>query len=155
MNGCFCSQEFPNSDGNYQEKSASSSFFIPESTIRFFTNIAVTIFGSSSTSAPSSVAKEKGITENCDCIEMEPQNFKKVDLKPEQVNLAEELTEKNNSLENFRQFEMVDDCYDHHFIDNGNKGLALSQVQTSYFPKKSILVKSYTKTWFIFLDFYV
>ncbi|XP_065879333.1 probable ubiquitin-conjugating enzyme E2 24 [Euphorbia lathyris] len=142
-------KDFQNSDGNYEWKSGSSSFFLPESTFRFFTSIGVSIFGSSSTPVPSSVSKdgnqsealeEKGIVESYECTEVEPlipdedarQSIQEINLKPE-VNPVEELARKN--VEHFRQFEIVDDCSDHHFIDNGSRGLALSQVKRSWLKK--------------------
>ncbi|WCJ27036.1 ubiquitin-conjugating enzyme 23 [Euphorbia peplus] len=135
-------KDFQISDGNYECKSGSSSFFLPESTIRFFTNIAVSIFGSSSTPVPTSVSKDSNLSEtfeekSYDCTEVEPliqdkvarQSFEEINLKPVTDHV------EGSGVEHFKRFEMVGDCSDHHFIDSGSKGLALSQVKRSWLKK--------------------
>lgn len=53
----------------------------------------------------------------------------KVNLPVEEINktVNSKLMEMNRKVVRFRQFDMVNDCSDHHFLSSG-KGLAQSQV---------------------------
>ncbi|KAF2297693.1 hypothetical protein GH714_002283 [Hevea brasiliensis] len=153
-----------NSNGNNDCKRypwKSSPFFLPQSTIGFFKNIAESVFGyigSTSLSSPlssgsfpkddnqSQTHEERGILENCDlCTEMQPlipgemQVFEKTSLKPEANHIQEnkelQSLPTNKNVERFMQFEMVSDCTDHHFIGGAGRGLALSQVKRSWLKK--------------------
>lgn len=132
-----------------QYTSESSSYFLPQVAIGFFSSIAVSLFGShgsTSLSIPtpsvciSEVAKESGIshvethdtcTEPHSMSESETFGNKNLDLEGEEIerngNLPR-LKDKENT-DQFRQFDMVADCADHHFY-GASKELALSQVRS-------------------------
>ncbi|KDP20972.1 hypothetical protein JCGZ_21443 [Jatropha curcas] len=140
----------------------SSSFFLPQSTVGFFKGIAASIFesfGSTSLSGPlpydsiskddnqSETPEEKGIPENCKlCTEMQPvipgemQRSEITSLKWE-VNLFQDNKEfppspESKSVGQFRQFEMVNDCSDHQFIEGAGKGLfSIYEVKRSWLKK--------------------
>ncbi|XP_002519066.3 probable ubiquitin-conjugating enzyme E2 24 isoform X1 [Ricinus communis] len=137
-----------------------SSFFLPRSTIGFFRSIAASIFESFGSTSSCSVSsgpvfkdgnqlksvEEKENMENNDlCTEMQSlipggmQSFENASLNQE-VNDIQENKEVQSlfgskSEERFRQFEMVDDCSDHHFLDDASRGLALSQMKRSWLKK--------------------
>ncbi|KAK3204168.1 hypothetical protein Dsin_018214 [Dipteronia sinensis] len=135
----------------------SSSFYLPQAAIGFFTSIATSLFGStSSTSLSSSVSSgpisedanesdillEKEVFETCNiCSELHPselQTFEKKIL----IHEVEEKQEKEEfpfstaceKSDQFKQFDMVSDCSDHHFLGS-SKGLAQSQVKRAWLKK--------------------
>lgn len=129
----------------------SSSFYLPQVAIGFFTSIASSLFGSiGSTSLSTSVSSscmsedanesdillEKEVFETRDfSSELHPRelqalgnkNFNhEVEEKQEKEDLSfPKACEKSNQ---FRQFDMVNNCSDHHFLGS-SEGLALSQVR--------------------------
>lgn len=147
----FIVQDLFDSDGsgeNYKRHSWEfSSFFLPKAAIGFFTSIAASLYGyvgSTSLSCPvvsglnsedgneSGSLHEKEVLETSDLLH----TFRHTSLDHE----VEETLDKDNDVlpfstasENsdlFRQFDMVGDCSDHHFLDAG-KGLALSQARNT------------------------
>ncbi|KAF8390972.1 hypothetical protein HHK36_023272 [Tetracentron sinense] len=124
-------------------------------------NVAVRVFGScvyTSLSGPmmsSHISEdanefdslhEKEVLECCDMWIDEPplivddlQPFREESLE-KQVKQAQEHKEVSFSSDSknpgqFKQFDMVSDCSEHHFIDGGGKGLILSQVKNGWLKK--------------------
>ncbi|KAJ4836130.1 hypothetical protein Tsubulata_036728 [Turnera subulata] len=158
-------KDFLNSDGNTEECKKysweSSAFSFPRNTVAFFTSIAASIFGSycsTSASGPNSsdeisndqneciAPEEKEILEACDiCMEMRPLivagmerlEHKTVNEEVSNIRESKELPSFSGSenLKHYRQFDMVNDCSDHHFLDVTGKGVALSQVNKSWLKK--------------------
>ncbi|KAL6197157.1 hypothetical protein ACLB2K_032769 [Fragaria x ananassa] len=141
-----------------QHTSESNSYFLPQAAIGFFSSIAVSLFGShgyTSLSGPSSsvctseVGKESGfchekrIVENHD-ICTEPHSMYESDISGnENLNLEGKDIEGSiylpylkdkESADQFRQFDMLADCADHHF-HGASKELALSQVKKGWMKK--------------------
>ncbi|GMI77621.1 UBIQUITIN-CONJUGATING ENZYME 24, phosphate 2 [Hibiscus trionum] len=154
---------------------APTSFFFPQAPIGFFSTVASSILGSlgsrsllsqESSSYISHGAKEydillkKEVLETCnqntelDPIEM--QIFETPNIKQE----VEEIKENNGSMMPrpnetsglFRQFDMVSECTDHHFLGE-SKVLAMSQVKRSWVKKVqqewSILEKNLPETIYV------
>lgn len=152
----FNPQNLPNLDGaaeNCKKYPCDfSSFFLPRAAIGFFASIATSLFGirgSTPLSCPalsghisgdaneSELLLKKEISKTCDnCSEPHSTEL----LTFGQTNLCEEVNEDNQEKDGFklstacqnpykfRQFDMVSDCSDHHFLD-ASKGLALPQVR--------------------------
>ncbi|KAL4386665.1 hypothetical protein GQ457_09G002460 [Hibiscus cannabinus] len=154
---------------------APTSFFRPQAAIGFFSNIASSILGSLGSRSPLSqesssyfshgareygVLLEKDVLETCnqnaelDLIEM--QIFETTNIKRE----VEEIKENNGRMMPgpdetsglFRQFDMVSECTDHHFLGE-SKVLAVSQVKQSWVKKVqqewSILEKNLPETIYV------
>ncbi|CAK7350588.1 unnamed protein product [Dovyalis caffra] len=135
----------------------SSSFFLPQSALGFFSRIAEGIFGffgSTTVSGPitsdpiiedgnqSKTPEEKDKPEACDlCFELQPLvaddrlRFEGTNLKPE-VFYGDENKHRSSSAgkrpEQFKRFDMVVDCSDNHFLDGAGNALALSQVKRGW-----------------------
>lgn len=128
-----------------------TSFFHPQAAIGFFSSIASSILGSlgsrsllsqnSSGCMPHDAKEigilfEKEVLETCNhCAELdlsELQTFETTNINQE----VEEIEENKGSMmprpsetsHQFRQFDMVSDCSDHHFLGE-SKVLAVSQVR--------------------------
>ncbi|XP_062013154.1 probable ubiquitin-conjugating enzyme E2 24 [Rosa rugosa] len=138
--------------------SESSSYFLPQAAIGFFSSIAVSLFGShsyTSLSGPSpsvctsEVGKESGISHEKGIVETrdvctEPHSTSESDIiGNENLNHEGEDIEGNRYLpclkdkenaDQFRQFDMLADCADHHF-HSASKELALSQVKRGWMKK--------------------
>ncbi|KAJ6364201.1 hypothetical protein OIU76_029188 [Salix suchowensis] len=139
----------------------SSSFSLPQFTLGFFSRITQSIFGSfGSTSESGPVAsdpisddgnrsetpEEKGKLETCDlCMEVQPLvdgdrlRFERTNSNPE-TNDDQETEEHRSSSsrkssKEFKRFDMVVDCSDHHFLDGEGNALALSQVKRGWLKK--------------------
>lgn len=124
------------------------SFFLPKAAIGFITNLASSLYGSqSSTSEISSHSRcndsedqsdsEVLVQEATESYDISESNSGEVDMAT-MVNLPTEgkginktldstLLESSRKLVRFRQFDMVNDCSDHHFLSL-DKGLVQSQV---------------------------
>ncbi|ESQ51973.1 hypothetical protein EUTSA_v10016214mg [Eutrema salsugineum] len=129
-----------------------NSFFLPKAAIGFITNLASSLFGSqSSTSVINSHSccndsedksdSEDLIQEASESYDISESNLGEVDMAT-MVNLPIEgngvnktldstLPENSRKLVRFRQFDMVTDCSDHHFLSS-TKELAQSQVTKSW-----------------------
>ncbi|XP_050217653.1 probable ubiquitin-conjugating enzyme E2 24 [Mercurialis annua] len=137
-----------------------SSCFLPQSTVGFFTRIAATIFGSfGAASLPGSISsgsefkdekqyksfEEKDNMGGDDfCTEMQsliPGEvlFEKMSINQKNSRFLENKDVQSpiigKSAERFRQFEMVDNCSDHHFVDGAGRGLVASQMKRSWLKK--------------------
>ncbi|KAL1147056.1 hypothetical protein V6Z11_A10G028800 [Gossypium hirsutum] len=134
---------------------APASFFRPQAAIELFSSIVsgflgslapVTLLSQESSSFISHSAKEddilleKEVSETCnDSAELDPsemQIFETTNIKQE----VEEIEENNmmprldETSGRYRQFDMVSDCSDHHFLGE-SKVLAVSQVKRSWVKK--------------------
>jgi ubiquitin-conjugating enzyme E2 O len=98
----------------------------------------------------SKTPEEKEKLETCDlCMELQPSvvgdilRFEGTNLKPEANDDKESKEHRSlsasNSSEQFKRFDMVVDCSDHHFFYGEGNALALSQVRnlTSFSRKLS------------------
>uniref|UniRef100_A0A1J3IYC4 E2 ubiquitin-conjugating enzyme n=1 Tax=Noccaea caerulescens TaxID=107243 RepID=A0A1J3IYC4_NOCCA len=132
-----------------------SSFFLPKAAIGFITNLASSLFGShGSTSVISSHSRcndsedqsdsEVLVQEATESDDISESYSGEVDMAT-MVNLPIEGKESNNTLDStllensrklvrFSQFDMVNDCSDHHFFSSG-KELAQSQVTKCWVKK--------------------
>ncbi|XP_010413814.1 PREDICTED: probable ubiquitin-conjugating enzyme E2 24 [Camelina sativa] len=125
-----------------------SSFFLPKAAIGFITNLASSLFGSQSSTSHSrcndsedqsdSEVIVQEVTESCDISESnsgEVHMATMVNLPTEGKEITKTLDstllESSRELVRFRQFDMVNDCSDHHFLSS-DKGLAQSQVTKSW-----------------------
>jgi len=126
-----------------------SSFFLPKAAIGFITNLASSLFGyQGSTSVISSHSRcndsedqsdsEVLVQETAESYDNSETNSGEVDMTTTMVNIPIEgkginrtldstLLENSRNQVRFRQFDMVNDCSDHHFLSS-DKGLAQSQV---------------------------
>lgn len=152
-----------------------TSFFHPQAAIGFFSSIASSILGSlgsrsllsqnSSGCMPHDAKEigilfEKEVLETCNhCAELdlsELQTFETTNINQE----VEEIEENKGSMmprpsetsHQFRQFDMVSDCSDHHFLGE-SKVLAVSQVKRNWLKKVqqewSILEKNLPETIYV------
>ncbi|XWS18390.1 hypothetical protein CRYUN_Cryun32bG0039400 [Craigia yunnanensis] len=133
------------------------SFFRPQAAIGFFSSIASSILGSlgsrsllsqESSGCISNDAKEYGILlekeeletfNNCAEQDLsELQIFETENIKQEVEEIEENkggmLPRPGDTSDQFRQFDMVSDCSDHHFLGE-SKVLAVSQVKRSWLKK--------------------
>ncbi|KFK31008.1 hypothetical protein AALP_AA6G056600 [Arabis alpina] len=132
-----------------------SSFFLPKAAIGFIRNLASSLFGSQgSTSVISSQSCCKDSEDQSDsevlvekateAYDISESNPGEVDMAT-MVNLPIEGKGINNTLDStflengqklltFRQFDMTNDCSDHHFLSS-SKGLAQSQVTKGWVKK--------------------
>lgn len=129
-----------------------TSFSLPQAAIGFFTSIAASLLGTSgSKSNPeatplvhipeveceSETSNAKEVLEGSDFCS-EPQLIAELDTFGNiSFNQEAKQTQQDNDLphptgnesqDKFRQFDMVADCSDHHFLDTG-AGFTLSQVR--------------------------
>ncbi|KAG7638386.1 Ubiquitin-conjugating enzyme/RWD-like [Arabidopsis thaliana x Arabidopsis arenosa] len=133
-----------------------SSFFLPKAAIGFITNLASSLFGyQGSTSVISSHSRcndsedqsdsEVLVQETAESYDNSETNSGEVDMTTTMVNIPIEgkginrtldstLLENSRNQVRFRQFDMVNDCSDHHFLSS-DKGLAQSQVTKSWVKK--------------------
>ena len=143
---------FDGADGSDKKFSwTPTSFFYPQAAIGFFSSIASSILGSlgsrslfsqESSGCISHNAKEYGILlekevlESCNhCAEQdlsELQIFETTNIKQEfeeiEENKVSMMPRPGETSDQFRQFDMVSDCLDHHFLGE-SKVLAVSQVR--------------------------
>ncbi|TQD88365.1 hypothetical protein C1H46_026109 [Malus baccata] len=123
----------------------SSSSFLSQAAIGFFTSIAASLFGSQESvplSAPSpsvcisevgnesEIPHEKGIAETC---ELFTEQQSTTELERFEGNSIPH-SKANDSVDQFRQFDIIADCTDHHF-HGANKELALSQVKRGWMKR--------------------
>uniref|UniRef100_A0A5B6ZR98 E2 ubiquitin-conjugating enzyme n=1 Tax=Davidia involucrata TaxID=16924 RepID=A0A5B6ZR98_DAVIN len=157
----------------------SSSYYLPRATVGFFTSIVASLFGSlGSTSLPGTSdriledASDSGTTneeelESCNYCTEGPPNVvgdlqtleeKNLELQVKDIRESKVLPFSSGSKnsEEFRQFDMVSGCLDHHFADGAGKGLTLSQatnVNRSWLKKVqqewSILEKDLPETIYV------
>ncbi|KAK6932574.1 Ubiquitin-conjugating enzyme E2 [Dillenia turbinata] len=138
----------------------STAFFCPQSAIRFFKGIAASLFGSLGPTRTSDQASLSSIPENLNGYRVPHEEFlesrnvcseetllldhdiEKVgeEKSTEQVeealdNEEPSLSSGSNSPKQFRQFDMVTDCSDHHFVNGAGKGLPVSQVKRGWLRK--------------------
>lgn len=125
-----------------------SSFFLPKAAIGFITNLASSLFGSQgSTSVVNSHSRcndsedqsdsEVLVQEAAESYDNSESNSGEVDMtlavsipieeKGINKTLDSTLLENSRKQVGFSQFDMVNDCSDHHFLSS-DKGLAQSQV---------------------------
>lgn len=133
----------------------SSAFFLPRAAIGFVTSIAGSLFGSlgftSLSGSMSSIHEfgnphEEQESESCTlCTERQPMILGDLQTSIKTFSkLQDEETGKNENIsvlsgsknpEQFGQFDMVDDCLDHHFVDDAGSALAISQVKREWLKK--------------------
>ncbi|XP_057949776.1 probable ubiquitin-conjugating enzyme E2 24 [Malania oleifera] len=143
-----------------------SSFSLPQAAIGFFTSIAANLFGVvGSTSVSSSmlpiknsggsefgIPNEKVLESHNHCIE---EQSLAMDDFPGDIHDGKvyPCSSSGEVPEQFRQFDMVSDFSDHHFVDGANKGLVLPQVKRSWLKKVqqewSILGKDLPETIYV------
>ncbi|KAL5774471.1 hypothetical protein ACOSP7_012028 [Xanthoceras sorbifolium] len=134
----------------------SSSFYLPQAAIGFFTSIATSLFGSTGSTSlsgslsghisedanESDILLEKEVFETRDiCTELHPNELqtwgkKNVNHKVEEQQEKEDFSFSTacEKVDQFRQFDMVSDCSDHHFLGSSTE-LALSQVKRDWVKK--------------------
>ncbi|XP_044497166.1 probable ubiquitin-conjugating enzyme E2 24 [Mangifera indica] len=134
-----------------------SSFFLPRAAIEFFMSIVTSLFGSRCStplSCPASSGLTSGDTNESELLLKEEisktcDNFSEPHLSElqtfGQTSLCEEVEDNQEkdgfqlakacqNQDHFKQFDMVSDCSDHHFLD-ASKGSALSQVKRTWMKK--------------------
>ncbi|KAF8031164.1 hypothetical protein BT93_D0385 [Corymbia citriodora subsp. variegata] len=160
--------------------SGSTSFSLPQNAMRFLTSVAATLFGSfGSVSESGSVqfapisedengcqaSSENPVVETCSdtsseiqtCAENELPAPKwtslKVEVKDDQEERGLLSLSKSKEVEQFKQFDMVTGCSDHHFLNGADKGVASSQVKKGWLKKVqqewSILEKNLPETIYV------
>ncbi|GAV88562.1 UQ_con domain-containing protein [Cephalotus follicularis] len=135
----------------------SNSLFLPRPAIAFFSSIATSLFGSfSSTSLSVPVSsshiselgnesdhlREREISGTCELYsDLYPRALQTIgkrklnaEVKEDQENGTSTLPISGENPDQFRHFDMVIDCSDHHFLD-ASKGLVISQVKKSWLKK--------------------
>ncbi|XP_050370154.1 probable ubiquitin-conjugating enzyme E2 24 [Argentina anserina] len=136
-----------------QYASESSSYSLPQAAFGFISSIAMSLFGSHGYTSllgpsPSSCTKESGI-----CHEKRIEETRDICTEPHMVCESDDINENSNhegndiegniyllclkdqeKVDHFRQFDMLDDCADHHF-HGSSKELALSQVKRGWMKK--------------------
>lgn len=154
----------------------SSSFSLACAAIGFFTSIVTSLFGPLGSTSQSDSVSSGHIPEDANeteiLLEKEVFEAKNICCEPHpselqtrgKTNLIQEVEEDpekeefkaftacENSEDQFRQFDMVSDSSDHHFL-GASKGLALSQVKRAWVKKVqqewSILEKSLPETIYV------
>lgn len=144
-----------NGDGKDCQKTKwdSSSFFIPQAAIGFFSSITSSLLGSVCSTSNhisedvrrSGVLHKEEVLELCNLCTVGPplviadlQTF--LGTNPEQKVKETETLDSDelpflagsNKPELFRQFDMVSGCSDHNFVDGASKNLTSSQVRTYF-----------------------
>ncbi|KAJ8431230.1 hypothetical protein Cgig2_033001 [Carnegiea gigantea] len=144
---------------NRQTVQRNSRFFgLSQVAMGFLSRIAANFFGShDSSSLPQSTSRAhvikdgksgsfdgQEVLESCDTFSAMPNMaisdfdaYGSISLKQELKQSSENtglLLAENKGSSLFRQFDVVRDCSDHHFLDGVGKGVALSQA-SSYFPR--------------------
>ncbi|XP_010549319.1 PREDICTED: probable ubiquitin-conjugating enzyme E2 24 [Tarenaya hassleriana] len=136
-------------------ETGSSSYFLPKAAVGFIKNIAASLFGSQySTSFISSLscchASEDG-TESEVLVEETTELFNVSEPDPGELDTVSRIfpqmegkemsktadstvSDTGKNLDKFGQFDMVNDCSDHHFLSPRN-GIAQSQVKRSWVKK--------------------
>ncbi|KAI9121132.1 hypothetical protein K1719_008165 [Acacia pycnantha] len=133
----------------------SSTFSLPRAAIEIFSSIKAGIFqtfGVTSLSPAVSLVptteegnqsgnlSKKEVSETCDlCTEANPMSELQSaeDMTPDQdvIRFSERkdlpFSSNSNNSDGFKQFDIIDNCSDHHFFDK-QKGLALSQVKRGW-----------------------
>lgn len=155
LNVTFDDQDLLNGDGrreNYENNfEECGSFFLPRAASELFSTIKASIFqtlgGTSISGAVSSVptikkeslydSLEKEDLETCDlCTEPHPMtNLQSTDERtsyPEVIRILDKndfpFSLDSNSSNQFKQFDIIESCFDHHFLDEG-KGKSIPQVR--------------------------
>ncbi|XVF25803.1 hypothetical protein REPUB_Repub13aG0244900 [Reevesia pubescens] len=133
---------------------APTSFFRPQAAIGFFSSIASTILGSRSLLRQDSsrcifhdakkydIVLEKEVSETCndfpeqDLSELQifEMTNKKMEVEEIEENKGSMMPKTSETSDQIRQFDMVSDCSDHHFLGE-SKALAMSQVKRSWLKK--------------------
>ncbi|ONK69125.1 uncharacterized protein A4U43_C05F19610 [Asparagus officinalis] len=117
-----------------------SSLLFPCASLRFFKSIATNIFGSGVST--SLLGLWKGVPEFL-ILEPEEADLNGNDMEPQSLEQHEEETklkenvtppQENENPRMFKQFDIVDDYSDHHFLNNAGKGLT-SQVKRGWLKK--------------------
>ncbi|KAF8409268.1 hypothetical protein HHK36_005342 [Tetracentron sinense] len=160
LKGKDLSENTSNGVGEYCKKYPweSSAFFLPRAAIGFFTNIAASLFGSRGSTSSMTSSRipedenkfrslhEKKVLENYD-LSTEGRPLVVDDLETlieTTLKVPVEEAQENNELPysscsekpgQFKQFDMVGDCTDHHFVDVTGKALMLSQVKRGWLKK--------------------
>ncbi|XP_030467855.2 probable ubiquitin-conjugating enzyme E2 24 [Syzygium oleosum] len=171
---CTTDEECP------KPSSGSTSFSLPQNAKRFLTSVAATLFGSFGSASESGSVQfalisedgngcqasfENAVVENCcdtgseiqSCAENELPASEwmslKVEVKDDQEERGLLSLSKSKDVEQFKQFDMVTDCSDHHFLDGADKGVASSQVKKGWLKKVqqewSILEKNLPETIYV------
>lgn len=139
-------------DKDYKYSLASTSFSLPQAAIGFFSNLALSLFGSIGTiSNPSrSPMSLDPVGENQPCLPKEIETsstvggdyevFGETSMHQQVEEMEEQKDIKINSSgcekpESFKQFDIVSGCSDHHFVDGVNKALGFPQVGTGWAKK--------------------
>ncbi|KAF6141983.1 hypothetical protein GIB67_037951 [Kingdonia uniflora] len=127
-----------------------SAFFLPRAAIGFFTSVATSLFGSHSSTTPSGSGEKiypGGPSESYEFdlhgLPSESENAMGSLLKKEAcktLHNIEEITELQLSSSNkkagrFKQFDMVGDLSDHHFVNVIGKGSMFPQVKRGWLKK--------------------
>ncbi|KAF8411149.1 hypothetical protein HHK36_003692 [Tetracentron sinense] len=139
----------------------SSAFFLPRAAIRFFENVAASLFGSCGSSALSvsmtsthisedankhGSLPDKEVRESCirrtegpplvtDDLETQRETTLKQQVEEAQQNKELPYSLGSEKLGQFKQFDMVSDCSDHHLVDGIGKGMTLSEVKRGWLKK--------------------
>jgi ubiquitin-conjugating enzyme E2 O len=143
------------SDTNIDNKNCKKS----SAFVGFITNIASTLFGSMGFTSLLSTSKNENDGQNTP-ISSEDNEEEKLDLCDSSIvgptlSVSGWPTKKSvhEIGEIFKQFDMVNGCVDHHFLDGAGKGLVPSQVKRSWLKKVqqewSILEKDLPETTYV------
>ncbi|KAM7263971.1 hypothetical protein ACFE04_001654 [Oxalis oulophora] len=151
------SLNFNDAGENQNERSESSSFSLSQAAIGFFSSIASSLFGfSSSTTLPRAVTYSRAPQDGTESEDLPksqtletsdllgkpyqdeyPETGKaEVDQEVKQNEENETFTSSmtNENSDHFRQFDLVQDCSDHHLLDANNKS-AQTQVKKGWLKK--------------------
>ncbi|GLT82877.1 hypothetical protein SLE2022_012080 [Rubroshorea leprosula] len=140
---------------------SSNCFFLPQVAIAFFTSIASSLLGTlgSTSGHISADRKEYGILFEKEtlearnlCVEPDPCDSKQEEVEENGENNCIMFSREAENTDQFRQFDIVSDCSDHHFLGE-SKVLLPSQMKRSWLKKIreewSILEKTLPETVYV------
>lgn len=133
----------------------STTFNVPRAAIGFLSNVATSLFGSRPYTTLPAQQEHVSLNGSISCVDNEEDDEVYMETKFEKSedseNVPEELTSKN--LKEFRQFDMVNNCLDHHFLDSPGKGSISNQVKKCWLKKVqqewNILTKDLPETIYV------
>lgn len=143
------SREKDFSDSDEDEKDClktlydSTTFNVSRAAIGFLSNVATRLFGNSSplyTSSPvaSDHVPDNGPISGFDTEEDDQtfiQTSAKTKFKETEESRSGSVSSGSKSVKEIRQFDMVNDCSNHHFVDSPGKGSISSQVKKCWLKK--------------------
>ncbi|XP_020105815.1 probable ubiquitin-conjugating enzyme E2 24 [Ananas comosus] len=105
-----------------------TSYLLPKVAFDFITNVTSSLFGSSSSNSKSGIIREESKYQILNTEELQPDvDDSQLECTDQQVEAVEQsekptLSSESDKPRKFKQFDVVNECFDHHFInESGNE----------------------------------